>query len=241
MSKYIEDFWEDAKPRHVADVMNGKEIEARFSDRIDVWATTTRLRGVQRVGEIGIQWMSTSSVWNYCQVYQPPEWWRNKPDPGEEYRLLDKFPDEALQPGDEAVTVAGLWHRSEQARIGGRQVEGIWYRRRIEPPKPEPKYAVGQRVRVVRPKQKPSQNGGSDIDEFFGYADIVASVRENGENLISYVLEGIDKRAFPEDYLEAFVEPKPKHYVLEVGDSVEFPGGVILKASLERGIYTKNG
>ena len=227
MSKYIENFWEDAKPRHVVDVMNGKEIEARFSDRIDVWATTTRLRGVQRVGEIGIQWMSTSSVWNYCQVYQPPEWWRNKPDPGEEYRLLDKFPDEALQPGDEAVTVAGLWHRSEQARIGGRQVEGIWYRRRIEPPKPEPKFAVGQRVRII----------GGVCSQHVGLTATISQYTSNGVTS-SYFLRGIGGGWFREDCLESAVEPK--HYLLNVGDSVEFPGGVILKASLERGIYTKN-
>ena len=200
-----------------------------------------------------------------------------KPDPGENYRLLEKSPVEALKPGDEYF-VGGtiLWYRSDNAEFGGVQETCAWYRRKIEPvnpkfavgqrvkiigPKtkpcthwigemdqhigrvdvvervhvygdksifvhlrgvkkfdfredylepavePNPKFAVGQRVRVVRPKQKPSQNGGSDIDEFFGYADIVASVRENGEKLISYVLEGIDERAFPEDYLEPVVEP----------------------------------
>ena len=129
-----------------------------------------------------------------------------KPDPGENYRLLEKSPVEALKPGDEFfVRGTNFWYRSDNAEMGGVQETCAWYRRKIEPV--NPKFAVGQRVRVVRPKQKPSQNGGSDIDEFFGYADIVASVRENGEKLISYVLEGIDERAFPEDYLEPVVEP----------------------------------
>jgi hypothetical protein len=35
------------------------------------------------------------------------------------------------------------------------------------------------------------------------------------------------------------VEPEPKHYVLRVGDTVEFPGGVIVKVSEERGIFVK--
>ena len=129
-----------------------------------------------------------------------------KPDPGENYRLLEKSPVEALKPGDEFfVRATKFWYRSDNAETGGVQEASAWYRRKIEPV--NPKFAVGQRVMVVRPKQKPSQHGGSDIDEFFGYADIIASVRENGEKSISYVLEGIDERAFPEDYLEPFVEP----------------------------------
>ena len=95
---------------------------------------------------------ATGSPFCECQVYAPPQWFLDKPEPGEGFRLLEKFPDEALQPGDEAVSVAGLWHRSEQARIGGRQVEGIWYRRRIEQPKPEPQHytlAVGDTVETL--------------------------------------------------------------------------------------------
>ena len=221
---YIERFWVPATSDHVTRVMAGETVEARFRDHAKgEWESST-LEGWQ--GHLPYKWIkATGSTYCECQVYDPPQWFLDKPDPGEGYRLLGKFPDEALQVGDEAVTVAGLWHKSEQARIGGRQVEGIWYRRKIEQPKPKPKYAVGQRVRVVRPKQKPSHHGGSDIDEFFGYADIVASVRENGEKLISYALEGIDERDFPEDYLEPVVELEPKHYVLKVGDTADVPSG----------------
>ena len=141
-----------------------------------------------------------ANAWYRRKIEQP------KPDPGEGYRLLEKFPDEAKLVTDE-VYLKDIQHWQQIGVDDGKQQEGYWYRRRIEQPKPEPKFAVGQRVRVVRPKQKPSQHGGSDIDEFFGYADIVASVRENGEKLISYALEGIDERDFPEGYLEPVVEP----------------------------------
>ena len=138
---YIEKFWRDATAADVARVMAGETVEARFRDldRED-WSEPTTLKGWTADGK---RWLGYCA-WNFCQVYSPPRWWLDKPEPGEGYRLLAKEPDEALQPGDEAVSVAGLWHKSEQARIGGRQVEGIWYRRRIEQPKPEPKHYVLQ-------------------------------------------------------------------------------------------------
>ena len=202
-----EKFWRDATAADVARVMEGATIEARFRDCASGEWKCRALVGWSRGGESdSFVWASTGLVhWRYCQVYDPPQWFRDKPNPGDEYRLLGKFPDEALQRGDEALGTNGKWSQSYQAKSSGVQVDCIWYRRKIEPV--NPKFAVGQRVMVVRPKQKPSQHGGSDIDEFFGYADIVASVRENGEKLISYVLEGIDERAFPEDYLEPVVEP----------------------------------
>ena len=235
MAEYIEQFWRSATDKDVARVMAGEVVEARFQDENKYSWFYSNLSGWSHYP---YHWQDEASCfWRYCQVYAPDQWYIDKPEPGEGYRLLEKFPDEALQPGDEAFTVAGLWHKSEQARIGGRQVERIWYRRKIEQPKPEPKFKVGQRVMVARPKQKPSQHGGSDIDEFFGYADIVASVRENCEKSISYVLEGIDERAFPEDYLEAFVEPavEPKHYTLQVGDTVETLSGLRLTVT-EHGV-----
>jgi hypothetical protein len=38
--------------------------------------------------------------------------------------------------------VSGQWGPSCQAKDGGHQVFGIWYRRRIEPVEPEPKHYV---------------------------------------------------------------------------------------------------
>ena len=66
-----------------------------------------------------------------------------KPDPGEGYRILSKNPPEDLQPGDEYEPVAGngRWVESENAHTNSKQGLRIWYRRKIEPPKPpEPEY-----------------------------------------------------------------------------------------------------
>ena len=140
MAEYIEKFWRDATVSDVARVMAGERaITARFRNaQTDLWQDYY-LSGVN-----GKRWLGGYFRWSFCQVYAPEQWFLAKPDPGEGFRLLGKFPDEALQPGDEAFTVAGLWHKSEQARIGGRQVERIWYRRKIEQPKPEPKHYVLQ-------------------------------------------------------------------------------------------------
>jgi hypothetical protein len=56
--------------------------------------------------------------------------------------LLGKLSDEELKPGDECFGVSGEWGPSWQAKAGVHQVFGIWYRRRIEPVKPEPKHYV---------------------------------------------------------------------------------------------------
>jgi hypothetical protein len=159
----IEAFWENATAKDVERVMAGETVEARFRDsETQPWGDCYTLIGW--VNERRHQWRSAEAGgrWNYCQVYREPSWYADKPNPGPGWRLLGKFPDEALQPGDEAVTVAGIWHGSEQAKIDGRQVEGIWYRRKIEQPKPEPKHYVlrvgdtvenpnGDRIKVVNP------------------------------------------------------------------------------------------
>jgi hypothetical protein len=95
-------------------------------------------------------------------VYREPSYWANKPDPGPEWRLLGKFPDEELKPRDQAWDLWDdkQWAESDNANGGGHQVFGVWYRRRIEPVEPEPKHYVlrvgdsvetpnGHRVQVI--------------------------------------------------------------------------------------------
>jgi hypothetical protein len=86
-------------------------------------------------------WVS-GLTWNHCQVYREPSWYADKPDPGPGFRLLGKFPDEELKPGDECFSSTGKWDQSYKATIGERQSYGFWYRRRIEPVEPEPKHYV---------------------------------------------------------------------------------------------------
>ena len=142
---YIEKFWRNATAADVARVMAGETVEARFSDSAhSVWSKVTQLTGAKRLNDTGTVWLSPNSNWRYCQVYAPDQWFLDKPEPGEGYRLLGKFPDEALQPGDDALGVDGRWSTSYQVKSFGVQVEEVWYRRRIEQPKPEPKHYVLQ-------------------------------------------------------------------------------------------------
>ena len=138
---YIEKFWRDATAADVVDVMNGEEVEARFRDcASDEWKCRA-LIGWSRGGESDdFVWASIGLIYyRFCQVYDPPQWFLYKPEPGEGHRLLGKFPDEAVQGGDSAFDRSTGW-----ISLGGgcmpTQAEGIWYRRRIEPPNPEPKH-----------------------------------------------------------------------------------------------------
>jgi hypothetical protein len=128
-SENIEAFWQDATADDVARVMAGERVEARFRDvETEPWTTPRALGGWSNQG-----WVS-ALTWNHCQVYREPSWWTDKPDPGPGFRLLEKFPDEELKPGDEAWDLWDdkQWSESESANGGGNQVSGVWYRRRIE-------------------------------------------------------------------------------------------------------------
>ena len=144
---YIEKFWRDATAADVARALAGEVVEARFRDsEIHVWTSVRRLIGARAVDvpEIALRWLDCASGWRYCQAYAPPQWFLDKPDPGEGYRLLGKFPDEGLQSGDEGFNVLddGKWEESLNVEAGFGQSERIWYRRRIEQPKTEPKHYV---------------------------------------------------------------------------------------------------
>jgi hypothetical protein len=100
----IEQFWRDATADDVARWMKGEDVKSRF--------------------------------WHNLQcpheVYDPPQWWLNKPDPGKGYKLLGKFPDEELKKGDEWLR-HGEWKETERPYTGEtKQSYGVWYRRRIE-------------------------------------------------------------------------------------------------------------
>ena len=74
------------------------------------------------------RWRSQLDSFNHCQVYDAP-------DPGEGWRLIDVNTDVPMQ-GDEMWTL-GRWEtRSPNSAFG----KIFTYRRRIEQPKPEPKY-----------------------------------------------------------------------------------------------------
>jgi hypothetical protein len=123
----IEAFWRDATAEDVARVMAGETVEARFRDialrdwkfgHLNGWAD----------GEFRCD---LAMSWKQCQVYAPKQWWLEKPDPGEGYRLLERFPDEPKLGTDE------FWSEMDKkwklvATGSGPQEDCIWYRRRIE-------------------------------------------------------------------------------------------------------------
>jgi len=130
----IEQFWRDATAEDVARVMKGDKVEARFRDFCKYEWSSRGLSGWREHSEW--KWIaSDGSSWVFCQVYDPPQWYLDRPDPGEGWRLLGKFPHEDLKIGDEAQLINGEWGASYQAKTGGTQVLAMWYRRRIEPVK----------------------------------------------------------------------------------------------------------
>jgi hypothetical protein len=232
MSKKIEAFWENATADDVARVMAGETVEARFREfEADDWYYSEL---VGWFSNNGTNWMSSGFVsWRFCQVYREPSWWTDKPDPGPGWRLLGKFPDEDLQLGDEVwFTSLSCWEASESAILGEPQAMSMWYRRRIEPV--EPKFSVGQTVKVVGPKQIPALEWSSvGMAQYAGTTQTIDRVEllTNPPGTY-YHLKGVVNWCFREDYLEA-VEPEPveapnTYHYTNPGDVVHCPNGTVI-------------
>jgi hypothetical protein len=240
-TKHIEAFWENATADDVARVMAGETVEARFRDsETQPWGDCFTLIGW--VNERRHQWRSAEGGgrWNHCQVYREPSWYADKPDPKPGFRLLEKFPDEPKLSTDE------YWSGEGWMPAGSRdsdQHEQVWYRRRVEAV--EPKFAVGQTVRVVGPKCDNSvfRHWSIDMEKHVGKTSTI-KVREKKDADWFYEISDSVVWSFREDYLEA-VEPEPKHYVLRVGDSVETPSGnrtvVMPQGGVQRFLNVKAG
>jgi hypothetical protein len=239
MSKKIEAFWVDATSDDVARVMKGETVEARFRDDDKAKWFISNLAG-WTAGMI--QWYSTDDdFWTQCQVYREPSYWTNKPDPGPGWRLL--HPDERVEKGDEYYSsLNNMWLLSGSPDTCGCKQANFPYRRRIEPV--EPKFAVGQTVRVVGPKVRPAMHWGKEMEPHIGFAGVIRNIPSIEIEGAFYNLEGIGIWCFREDYLEP-VEPGPQHYVLRVGDSCETPCGnritVMPQGSTQRFLNVKAG
>ena len=135
----IEQFWRDATAEDVARVMKGEKVVARFRDYDHAdWTEFDLLGGFATSVNYPVSWFDVCGVrWFQCQVYDPPEWFKNKPDPGEGYRLLEKFPDEPKLSTDEFWNLRDkTWRRT--ATTDETQSDCAWYRRRIEPVNSDP-------------------------------------------------------------------------------------------------------
>jgi len=132
MEDKIEQFWRSATADDVARVMKGEAVEARFRNEdsqewqdepFTGWTKTDHADDFVWSGSLGISY-------RFCQVYDPPEILKNKPDPGEGCRLLEKFPPEDKQTGDEWFSYkTNDWVYAGSSKI---QRADVWYRRRIE-------------------------------------------------------------------------------------------------------------
>jgi len=137
MTDKIEQFWRDATAGDIAKVMKGEKVEARFRDvDTNIWSVSRFLGGYDATRPNSLHWISNNAnQWKQCQVYDPPQWYLDKPDPGEGYRLLEKFPDEPKLGTDEAWASGSFWQTVQNDN--GAQKGTTWYRRRIEPNNPE--------------------------------------------------------------------------------------------------------
>jgi hypothetical protein len=212
MSK-IEAFWENATADDVAKIANTrKSIPARFRDEetedwvdylLTGWKLSRHLPGAVWIDADGASWA-------HCQVYREPSWYADKPEPGQGFRLLDKFPDEELKPGDEYFDQATIkWRCSLNAKAGQPQPEKVWYRRRIEQLLSGHRWlANGDRL----------ESG----DLYYEKGVLLEVGQEYWGNKVMLAEAFMRKIEQP--------EPEPKHYVLRVGDSVETPSGQLVKA-----------
>ena len=218
MSK-VEKFWENATADDVAEIANTRTpIPARVRDSgKDGWEEG--LLAGWKLRRSDVAWIDTDGAsWKQCQVYREPSWYADKPDPGPEYRLLEKFPDEPKLGTDEAWR-GKSWR--QVLRDDGKQEPSGWYRRRIEPLKP--KFSVGQTVKVIGPKATDSKQWSEEMNKHRGKESAVSN-REKKDDGWFYELGCSAIWAFREDYLEA-VEPGLGHYALRVGDSASLPNG----------------
>jgi len=130
----IEQFWRDATADDVARAMNGGRVYSRFRNSEEHEWADGELKGCgHRV--IG-RWLDDVTCWwDQCQVYDPPAWYINKPDPGEGFRLLEKFPPEEKEAGDEWFSYkTNGWVYAGKLKT---QRDDAWYRRRIETNSPK--------------------------------------------------------------------------------------------------------
>jgi hypothetical protein len=138
----IEQFWRDATADDVAEIVKaGNAKEARFRDELkDHWISGSNsflAGGVVSHREV-ITWISKTTIrWQHCQVYDPPEILKNKPDPGEGFRLLGKFPHEPIIGTDDYWSTAKAKWMPIVKLTTNKQPEKTWFRRRIETNSPE--------------------------------------------------------------------------------------------------------
>jgi hypothetical protein len=126
--------YRDATSKDVARVMEHVQMECRFRDSVNAEWELGVLQG----------WTAVSGNWNvmradgcllwrkFCEVYDPPIWYKEKPELEAGWFLLDR--NEDLQLGDRA-TVHGNYSEgwvTLEPEFFPNQRDGVWYCRRVE-------------------------------------------------------------------------------------------------------------
>ena len=218
MSDKIEQFWRDADGADVMRVMDGQTVEARFRrNEADCWvASGVDGCSLNLAGWYKDAWLDHEyDVWAHCQVYDPPAWYINKPDPGEGFRLLEKFPLEELQPGDEWFEPAPFetgWKVSHNEK----QANTIWYRRRIETNNPKSSDSCRSRDTIpngFRVLGKDEERLASDAYWSLGAKDWIVI----GDDRVGYANEFESSRWYAIRRMEDFVLVDGFTYTLPSG------------------------
>jgi hypothetical protein len=204
MSEKIEQFYRDATADDIARVMNGEAVEARFKSVNNDWLTA-----YPREGHL-VGWSSYDKIfpfiddngdhYQFCQVYDPPEWFVNKPDPGKGWRLLEKFPPEPKLGTDEVWRLFKTWEAT--ANDNGVQEEDCWYRRRIESAAPT--------IKICDPLEIGAMYANADTTRFRKFVDTAKA----GE--LSFTC--------------SFVwQPLPEPVSVEAGHRIKHPNGCLIE------------
>ena len=203
-SEGIEQFYRDATAADVLRVMNGEEVEARFSENARAFFNSS-IAGWRRFRSDYAVWVDKDgSGWQFCQVYDPPQWFREKPEPGEGYRLLGKFPDEPVLAGDFIKDVDGAW-RELVSPCNPVQGMTCWYRRRIEQPLLPGHQWLSPGDRLACGDSYYHEGAVQEVDQVY-WGNLI--------HLENAFMRKVDPP-----------KPEPKHYKLNAWDTADLPSG----------------
>lgn len=129
MSKYVEEFWKEVKPE---DFLKNRDIIVRVRNGHTGWSGPTKLDGFTLYTDKDkVTWYANGSLYDECQMYDPPEYWLNKPTPNPGYRLLNKFPHEDIAIDDEYWNSTSKRWITVTSPYSNKQPDEVWFSRRI--------------------------------------------------------------------------------------------------------------
>jgi len=155
VSEYVEEFWKEVKPE---DFLKNRDMIVRVRNGHIGWSAPTKLDGYTLTSDSAceminlhvnnkawgmpefppvpvtykVTWYANGSLYDECQMYDPPEYWLNKPTPNPGYRLLNKYPHENVFIGDECWNAKSKCWVYVGSPSSNKQPDEVWFSRRIE-------------------------------------------------------------------------------------------------------------